>query len=37
MFNEAAERKRARRETAWIVIGIVALVVAAFAAGHFIP
>lgn len=35
--EEAAERRRARRETAQIIIGIVALVIAAFAAGHFIP
>jgi len=31
-----AERRRSRRETIQIVLSVIALVVAAFAAGHFI-
>ena len=35
--EEAAERRRARREVIQISVAIAMLVIAAFAAGHFIP
>lgn len=35
-YDMKAERRRERREVVQIVVGIMALVIAAFAAGHFI-